>query len=64
MRSGMTADHNDSTRRVGNQTRNQKQIFCPRCPAKPHLFLSLLDSRKGEQYRVFECQCGEIIWDE
>ena len=48
---------------AGNGHRNEKQKFCPRCAAEPRLFLSLLDSRNGEQYRVFECQCGKIVWD-
>jgi hypothetical protein len=64
MPSGTTMDHNDPTRRAGIELRNEKQIFCPRCAAEPRLFLSLLDSRKGEKYRVFECQCGKIIWEE
>jgi hypothetical protein len=63
MPSGTIMEHDDPTRRAGNETRNKEQIFCPRCAAEPRLFLSLLDPRKGEQYQVFECQCGEIVWD-
>jgi hypothetical protein len=61
---GTSIDHNDPTGRDANETRDQKRIFCSKCGAEPRLSLSLLDSRKGGQYRVFSCQCGEIIWDE
>jgi hypothetical protein len=61
---GTSTDHNDPSRRAANETRDEKWIFCSKCAAEPRLFLSLLDSRKGGQYRVFRCQCGEMIWDE
>jgi hypothetical protein len=61
---GTSMDHNDPSRRAANETRAEKRIFCSKCAAAPRLFLSLLDSRKGGQYGVFSCQCGEIIWDE
>jgi hypothetical protein len=61
---GTAMDHDNPIRREANQTRDEKRIFCPKCAAEPHRLLSLLDSRKGRQYRVFGCQCGEIIWDE
>ena len=61
---GTTMDHDDPTRRAAKETRDEKRIFCSKCAAEPRSFLSLLDSRKGDQYRVFKCQCGEIIWDE
>ena len=59
MRSGITMDHNNSTRRVGNQTRNQKQIFCPRCPAEPHLFLSLLDPGRASHTGCSSANVGK-----
>jgi hypothetical protein len=61
---GTNMDYNDPTRRAANETRDAERIFCSKCAGEPHLLLSLLDSRKGGQYRVFGCQCGEIIWDE
>jgi hypothetical protein len=57
-------DHIDPNRPAGNEAREPKQIFCPKCAAEPRLFLSLVDTRNGKQYRVHECQCGEIIWEE
>jgi hypothetical protein len=61
---GTSIDQNDPTGRAANETRDEKRIFCSKCGAEPRVSLSLLDSRKGGQYRVFSCQCGEIIWDE
>jgi hypothetical protein len=61
---GTSMDHNDPSRRAANETCDEKRIFCSKCAAEPRLFLSLLDSRKGGQYRMFRCQCGEIISDE
>jgi hypothetical protein len=39
-------------------------IFCPTCALQPRLLIAILDSRKGKTVRVFECQCGEIVWDD
>lgn len=54
----------DQNKRIGNETRDEEQIFCSSCAAEPHLFIPLLNSRNGKQYRVFRCECGKIIWDE
>ncbi|MGY4623257.1 hypothetical protein [Bradyrhizobium sp. USDA 4486] len=37
---------------------------CPTCAAFPRLTQSLLDTRKGKTIRLFQCQCGERIWDD
>jgi formate dehydrogenase maturation protein FdhE len=39
-------------------------IFCPTCASRPRLIISIVDSRKGKTVRVFECECGEIVWDD
>ena len=54
----------DQNKRIANEARDGKEILCSSCAAEPHLFVSLLDSRNGKQYRVFRCECGKIIWDE
>jgi hypothetical protein len=38
------------------------QVFCPECAAQTRLFMDVLDSRNGKRYRVFACQCGEVVW--
>jgi hypothetical protein len=35
-----------------------------RCGAQPRLVLKMLDPRKGRTILMFECKCGEHIWDE
>ena len=60
----MTMDRTDLHKGWGNEARQEKQIFCPKCSSEPHLFLALLDSLNGRQYRLFECECGEMIWDD
>jgi formate dehydrogenase maturation protein FdhE len=40
------------------------QRRCPVCAALPRLAQTMLDSRKGKTVRLFQCQCGETIWDD
>jgi hypothetical protein len=37
---------------------------CPACAAFPRLAQSLLDTRKGKTVRLYQCRCGERIWDD
>jgi hypothetical protein len=37
---------------------------CPTCAAFPRLTLSMLDPRRGKIVRLYQCQCGERIWDD
>ena len=37
---------------------------CPTCPEVPRLAHQFLDPRNGKTVRLFECQCGERIWDD
>jgi formate dehydrogenase maturation protein FdhE len=58
-------DRADSERRSDNRGRNdERMIFCPVCASSPNLIISILDTRKGRTVRLFECGCGEIIWDD
>lgn len=39
--------------------------ICPRCEEGGlRLVQTILDPRKGKTIRIFECQCGECIWDD
>jgi len=61
---GEFMDHIDPNRPTGGQASEERQIFCPKCAAEPRLFLSLLDTRNGKHHLVFECRCGELIWQD
>jgi len=37
---------------------------CPRCGAQPKLVHRLLDTRNGREALLFQCECGERIWDD
>lgn len=37
---------------------------CPTCAAFPRLLHSMLDPRRGKTVRLYECRCGERVWDE
>lgn len=37
---------------------------CPTCAALPRLTQSILDPRKGRTVRLYQCQCGERVWDD
>jgi hypothetical protein len=37
---------------------------CPTCAALPRLTQSILDPRKGRTVRLYQCQCGERMWDD
>jgi hypothetical protein len=40
------------------------QRRCPTCAAAPRLTHSMLDARNGKTVRLYECECGERIWDD
>lgn len=37
---------------------------CPSCAAFPQFKHSMLDSTRGKTVRLYECRCGERIWDD
>ena len=42
-----------------------KRPRCPTCAAFPILMNAFLDSRRGKNIRLYECEkCGERIWDD
>jgi formate dehydrogenase maturation protein FdhE len=60
-------DRADSEQHVNDRVQNQNDeriIFCPTCASNPDLIISMLDTCKGRTVRLFECQCGEVIWDD
>jgi hypothetical protein len=58
-------DRSDQDRRLGWEAhQNDNVFFCPTCASRPRLRIAILDSRKGRTVRLFECRCGEIVWDD
>jgi formate dehydrogenase maturation protein FdhE len=58
-------DRADSDRHSDRRVqKKERSIFCPACASTPHLVVSILDTRKGRMVRLFECKCGEMIWDD
>lgn len=45
-------------------TRPESPPRCPACAAFPHLTAKLLDTQNGRTVRLYQCQCGERIWDD
>jgi hypothetical protein len=37
---------------------------CPACGAFPRLTHQFLDAKRGKTIRLYQCQCGERIWDD
>ena len=46
------------------ETETREERKCARCGTQPWLAHVMLDSRKGVAVRVFECRCGERIWED
>jgi formate dehydrogenase maturation protein FdhE len=58
-------DRADSERQSDRKVQKEERTtFCPACASTPDLVVSILDSRKGRVVRLFECKCGEMIWDD
>jgi formate dehydrogenase maturation protein FdhE len=58
-------DRADSERRSDRRVqKEERMIFCRACASTPDLVVSILDTRKGRMVRLFECKCGEMIWDD
>jgi len=37
---------------------------CPACAAFPFLVRNFLDPKTGKTVSLYECKCGERIWDD
>ena len=58
-------DRADSERQSDRKVQKEERTtICPACASTPDLIVSILDSRKGRVVRLFECKCGEMIWDD
>jgi glutaredoxin len=42
----------------------QTERRCPFCAALPRLLHAMLDTRRGRIVSLYQCKCGERIWDE
>ena len=43
---------------------DQSSKTCRFCSARLHLVRVMMDSNTGSVVHMFECQCGERIWDD
>jgi hypothetical protein len=61
----MTSEPDRSGGAEYNAPSNSRQDRnCPRCRAQPQLVHRLLDTRNGRETLLFQCECGERIWDD
>jgi hypothetical protein len=37
---------------------------CTGCGSVPHAVQTILDSRTGKRIRLYQCECGERVWDD
>jgi hypothetical protein len=37
---------------------------CQRCGATPRIVQTILNSRTGRTVHLYQCECGERIWDD
>jgi len=42
----------------------REELKCIRCGDRPTIVQIMLDPRRGKTLRVYECRCGERIWDD
>ena len=50
--------------RIQGQAQPKGPTRCPACAAFPSLSRQFMNPRDGKTVRLYECQCGERIWDE
>jgi hypothetical protein len=37
---------------------------CPTCAAFAHLHHAVLEPRTGKTFHLYQCECGERVWDD
>ena len=42
----------------------KEEFRCIRCGDRPNIVQIMLDPRRGKTLRMYECRCGERIWDD
>jgi len=59
-------DRANPDKRRGREAPDEKRVFsCPVCAYEPHRVIVILDTtHRNRTVRVFECECGELIWDD
>jgi hypothetical protein len=55
-------NHLDSNKLSEAEARDARK--CPRCETRLWAPQIILDSRRGKIIHLFECPCGERIWDD
>lgn len=58
-------DRRDADMRRNHAARDKDRAFsCPACASAPTGVVVILDTSKGKAVRLFECRCGELVWDD
>ncbi len=58
-------DRRDAEKRRDHPARDKdRALSCPACAAAPTGIVVIVDTRKGKTIRLFECRCGELVWDD
>jgi hypothetical protein len=39
-------------------------LHCPKCEGYARLTSMVWDARRGLRVRLYQCECGKLIWDE
>jgi hypothetical protein len=47
---------------IGEETK--EELKCIRCGDRPNIVQVMPDPRRGKTLRMYECRCGERIWDD
>jgi len=54
----------DNDQQPRRQQTQDYGLRCPSCGTFPRLLHSMLDIRKDKTVRLYQCRCGERIWDD
>ena len=54
----------DEKEQLPTQQAQDQRPRCSACAAFPRLAQTILDTRTGKTVRLYQCQCGERIWDD
>jgi formate dehydrogenase maturation protein FdhE len=60
----VVTEDNERLPKQQTQAQQDRRPICPACAAVPRLINAFLDPARGKSVRLFECQCGERIWDD
>ena len=55
---------NFSSARKPTGEETKEELKCIRCGDRPIIVQIMLDPRRGKTLRMYECRCGERIWDD